>query len=575
MHLSHVGLLCRRGMPLWAAGLAVTAALLGGAPSAAVAAGVPVRGYLDVVSAGPGRVTVAGWALRPGSSAQLTVTLAVNGSVSATGVANRYRPDVAAALHTDVWHGYHIGGIVKAGVHHACVLAAGVLLGCRTVRVLAPVPPGPVTALSATASAAGAVRLSWHRPASAGSSPLTGYTVTTAPPTRSWLVAAAATGTTVTGLNAGTRYTLTVAARNTTSTGRPAAVTATPSAPPPPTPTPSPSPTPPAPTSGPPPYPSPSPTPSLTATPSPSPTSTPGPAPSSSPTPPPIPPQTTPAPVSTSHYLRSLTGSVSDVSVMRALGGHDAPYNPSGHAYLALLDIGGQDERRGGVVLSATTRFVSYPQLVTAVEAYLDGYASTQKPAAPMTIAVGTNNDTDVTAAAGASWMTHVVAPIRAYAARYPQLRVVGADDMEPGFSATISQTRAWLSGYLAAGTVPFVFNGSADGCPTARTGGACNNGWRQADLAWLAGGAAPSRISVLPQIYNTAMPAQWAQISATGTPALVFDGPLTEWTACTQAGGCASLPGVIAWTSLWNALHAIPRIAPSALPNATDLDIH
>jgi len=157
-------------------------------------------------------------------------------------------------------------------------------------------------------------------------------------------------------------------------------------------------------------------------------------------------------------------------------------------------------------------------------------------------------------------------------------MRIAGADDMEPGFSATYAQTSAWLGGYLDATAAPFVFNGSADGCAWTVTNGHCNNGWWMSGLYHLAAGAAPTRIINLPQIYNTTMAAQWKYISLTGIglghPRISFGGPLTEWTACTQAGGCGSLTGHTAWTTLWNDLQSDPRLAVGSLPYSTDLRI-
>ena len=64
-----------------------------------------------------------------------------------------------------------------------------------------------------------------------------------------------------------------------------------------------------------------------------------------------------------------------------------------------------------------------------------------------------------------------IVNPVASYSAsRYPGTVIAGANDMEPGFSANVSQTRAWLSGYLGATTARFVFNGSADGCSSCPT---------------------------------------------------------------------------------------------------------
>ena len=50
-------------------------------------------------------------------------------------------------------------------------------------------------------------------------------------------------------------------------------------------------------------------------------------------------------------------------------------------------------------MLSATTRFVAYSDLVRDIQSYIDGYHSAQRGTAPVTIAIGTNNDMDVNAA--------------------------------------------------------------------------------------------------------------------------------------------------------------------------------
>ena len=100
------------------------------------------------------------------------------------------------------------------------------------------------------------------------------------------------------------------------------------------------------------------------------------------------------------------------------------------------------------------------------------------------------------------------------------------------------------------------------------------------ADLQWVGGGAAPSRTIALPQIYNTAMPLQWKYISLTGVNAkkakLYFGGPLTEWTACDQAGGsCYSTTNVNAWSLLWNALSSSASTKQYDMPFGTDLKIN
>src|SRR5262249_40571098 len=147
------------------------------------------------------------------------------------------------------------------------------------------------------------------------------------------------------------------------------------------------------------------------------------------------PAQTTPAPISTSRYIRNVHGAAAaDLAAMRAEGATDAAHNPSGHGYLVVLAVGGQDESRHGVILTAGIRFVSYADMVRDLDAYVDGYASQQRVSAPVTLAIATNNDIDVSWDSGVSFAHNVINPVRAYAARYPGVTVAGSDDMEPGF---------------------------------------------------------------------------------------------------------------------------------------------
>jgi hypothetical protein len=291
------------------------------------------------------------------------------------------------------------------------------------------------------------------------------------------------------------------------------------------------------------------------------------------------PAQTSPAPISTSRYIRNVRGSGSaDLATMKREGASDAKANPSGHGYLVLLDIGGQDESRSGVILSAGIRFVSYADLVKDIQSYVDGYASQQRASAPITIAIGTNNDIDVSKSSGANWANKMVDPVVTYAKRYPGITIAGANDIEPGFRASYSQTSAWLTGYIGASSAPFVFNGSADGCAWTTTNRGCNNGWTMSGLFHLAGGASPIRILNLPQIYNTTMAQQWRYISLTGvlagSPKINFGGALTEYTACKQAKGCGSLTATTAWKTMWGQLNAEPKLKPKSLPYSTDLRI-
>jgi hypothetical protein len=157
-------------------------------------------------------------------------------------------------------------------------------------------------------------------------------------------------------------------------------------------------------------------------------------------------------------------------------------------------------------------------------------------------------------------------------------MTIAGADDIEPGFRAGVSETRAWLNGYLGATAAPFVFNGSADGCGARPLPWVCNGGWSTGDLAWFAGSRDPARITALPQIYNSTMAAQWASIARTAfvemhRPLHIL-GPLTENVACGSDPSCPTMPSSWAWAALWQRLH-VARVPTSSLPMQVDLDVH
>jgi hypothetical protein len=288
-----------------------------------------------------------------------------------------------------------------------------------------------------------------------------------------------------------------------------------------------------------------------------------------------LPRRTHPAHIVRGHYLRSLAGRPRDRTSMHRLGAADAARNPGGMGHLVLLDIGGQV--RHGVLLSATRRFVSYRGLTGALRAYVAGYHSRQRPNAPATIAIGTNNDLYTSAASGRAWARRVVNPVRATARGYHSITVAGADDIEPGFRAGPRRTRAWLGGFLHNTAAPFVYNGSADGCSPRRARSHCGHGWNTTQLAALAGGAAPARIVALPQIYNPTMAAQWAQIARTAKLShrrpLRIIGPLTEQAACGHDPWCPSMPSRRAWLLLHRQLRRA-RLRPTSLPMQVDLDV-
>jgi hypothetical protein len=474
-------------------------------------------------------IAVSGWALDPDTASPIKLQVTSDGVSKQLLTAN-----LASSGSTTSWpryggyHGYSANVNLDGFEHTVCVTALNVgagknvAQGCKLITTSGSTAPAAPTGLSAVPGSK-QVNLKWTAARSVAS-PVTSYQIVLTPSGRTVTVSGTAVSAAITGLTNGTQYTFAVRAVNALGRSSVATIKSTPTS---------------------------------------------------------IPLQVTPAPISTSHYVRNLTGNLTtDTALMRTMGAGDASRNPSGHSYLVLLQIGGQDEYRSGTLLSATSRYVSYAGVVTAMKAYLDGYATTQRPSAPLTLAIGTNNDMDVSYSAGVSWARNIINPVAAYAAsRHPGVIIAGANDIEPGFSATVSESRAWVSGYLAATSAKYVFNGSADGCSTYATGGQCNNGWTQADMQWVSGGAAPTRTISLPQIYNYAMPLQWKNISLTGTavgkPRIYFGGPLTEVIACDQARTCDSIGNVDAWNRLWSAISSTTATRQSQMPHGTDLRIN
>jgi hypothetical protein len=489
-------------------------------------------GHYDAIAraAQSTNLVVTGWALDPDTTAPIKVSISVDKGTAILATASVSRPGVKAAYPAyGALHGFAVTLPAKDGEHTVCITAANVslgaskALGCREINAIHPKVAGAPTSVKAVAGYGGAT-VTWKAPSSDGGAPVSAYVVTSVPVSTTITVSRTARSATVVGLKPKTKYTFRVVAKNVV--GSSAAGIA----------------------------------PAVTTQASP-------------------PPQTSPAPVSTSRYIRNIHGaSATDLATMRAEGVADAKANPSGHGYLILLDIGGQDNTDGGVLLSATTRFISYANLVSDVKSYVAGYASAQKASAPVVIAIGTNNDMDVTTAAGTAWADRVVDPIAAYARSFSGVTIAGANDIEPGFRGTYAQTSAWLGGYLHATAAPFVFNGSADGCAWTVTNRGCNNGWSMAGLYHLAAGAAPVRTLNLPQVYNTTMAKQWKYISLTGVgarqPRINFGGALTEWTACAQASSCYSLSGHSAWSALWTQLQSSTPLKVGSLPYSTDLRI-
>jgi hypothetical protein len=277
---------------------------------------------------------------------------------------------------------------------------------------------------------------------------------------------------------------------------------------------------------------------------------------------------TTPPRTSNSRYVRTI-GDVGDSFADPSSTG-DGCVDATAGSTLVLLQFGAQLNNGTGVELSATTKQISYGDLVSAIDNYLASFAACRS-GSTATIALGTNNDGDFKTYTGpergADWADKVVDAV----ATHSGIRIDGANDIEQGFVSTEAQAQAWENGYLAATAAALIFNGSSDGCPATFgvTHSSCNY-WSQQQLYNLAHNG--TRILVLPQIYDKYQAAAWANIDATGGGGLVFAGSLTEFQACpvTTTSCPASFRPAEGWAALQHAISTVVR--SPRIPAATDL---
>jgi hypothetical protein len=289
----------------------------------------------------------------------------------------------------------------------------------------------------------------------------------------------------------------------------------------------------------------------------------------------------------TSHYMQTV-----DTTKLGTAGTNDAVVDgTSSGAHIHLFHTGAQTTnviKTPGVLLSNTTIRVPDAQVVAALHAYMNAYHA-QNGALAATIVVGTNSDgypsPDPNFAAsnkGADWAVNVVGALRAVAPA--GITVVGGNDIEAGFSGSLSDVKTWETSYLSHTTADLVYNGSLDACPDAfGTTADCQsvtgghdatglNSWKRADYVQLAYGLSPGRIKVLPQVYFSELPnqaMQWANVDLTSGRKLLFLGALTEH--ATGCGANCALSPDDGWATFWNALSAVPTAVPAAV---TDLDV-
>ena len=112
-------------------------------------------GMIDALTTSPGKVSAAGWAIDPDTSAAIIVQMYIDGRANALTWANLSRPDVGAAYPWDgPNHGYNLTMVTTPGPHTVCLYGintgpgASTQLGCRAVTVPNSNPFGMIDALT-------------------------------------------------------------------------------------------------------------------------------------------------------------------------------------------------------------------------------------------------------------------------------------------------------------------------------------------------------------------------------------------------------------------------------------------
>jgi hypothetical protein len=171
--------------------------------------------------------------------------------------------------------------------------------------------------------------------------------------------------------------------------------------------------------------------------------------------------------------------------------------------------------------------FISLPAIIAGVESYISAYYRSAPGYRSLDVAVGTNNScgtgqpcgrkvcgcSDEPASFygfGAGWADAVEQlrswsfVVRAEHAYTDVVRVVGADDAEPGYDPGYRNTFALLSGYAAT------VRGSE---PAMVDYGSAEQSWSEAQLLQVAYGFAPD--VPMPQVYYPSQASEWARLLA------------------------------------------------------------
>jgi hypothetical protein len=246
----------------------------------------------------------------------------------------------------------------------------------------------------------------------------------------------------------------------------------------------------------------------------------------------------------TSHYINDLTGDcTNDYWTNQARG---ADQGRLGQLGALVLDFGGQVYNAGQWgILDWNGEFHSENTVVCAVQGFIDGFWHFSAYSQYMAIAIGTNNSLTTDYLSGYTWagLVNRFADYLRVTGFDVQLRVRGANDIEPSFGAATNSS-SWAGGYSSRAIRSYYHYGTADGCPASGTGpytnASCNNGWLQSDVMYTAWGNI--KAWPLPEIYLTdgTNAWQWQQLSAyahhhSGWGSMDWVGAMTQLYACHQ----------------------------------------
>ena len=193
--------------------------------------------------------------------------------------------------------------------------------------------------------------------------------------------------------------------------------------------------------------------------------------------------------------------------------------HPSGNR-LMLLDFGAGrqiDSNTYGALDFSGVRF-SNPDILDALESAADGHHNCYNGTGSTVIAYG-NSNYHMSSNGVSSTDAYNIGFFQSQRARnlgayqsnhgYSAQSADAAGDMEPAWDGP-GITRQLVNGDYAEGYALYYDYGSADGCPSSGSSGACSNGWGVSDVAYVSW----AKFAVpLPEIYYTVNADQWTVV--------------------------------------------------------------